>query len=135
MSNQWPKIWGRNNEIFSNDLCSVNVLDIRKGGTCSYHVHKAKNNLFYVIFGKLNLHTELGDVIVESGQNFIIYAGTKHSFQALEDTKAIEVMFVKYDPQDIERESIGYLDEKLIRSTSSFSIEDLEKPSLDAIRG
>lgn len=114
MSECWPKIWGRNTEIFHNDISSLNILEVRKGGTCSYHSHKAKHNLFYVLSGKLRLHTELGDTVLEPGQNFTILAGTKHYFQALEDTKAIEVMFVQYEPNDIDREVIGYLDKDII---------------------
>jgi len=109
----FPKIWGKNEEIFANDLCSVNILEVRKGGTCSYHNHRAKNNLFYVLSGKLKLHTELGASIIEPGQNFTILAGIKHYFQALEDTKAIEIMFVSYREEDIEREAPGYLDKKI----------------------
>jgi len=110
MSNSWPKIWGRNREIFSNDLCSLNILEVLKGGVCSYHNHKAKHNLFYVLSGKLKLHTELGDTILEPGQNFTILAGTKHNFEGLEQTKAIEIMYVQYDVNDIQRDTIGHLE-------------------------
>ena len=108
--NHFPKIWGTNNEIYSNDICSVNVLHIKKGGTCSLHTHKSKHNVFYVISGQLKIKTDKGDSVLSQGHSFTVFAETKHQFQALEDTVAVEVMFVKYDPQDIDRESVGYLD-------------------------
>lgn len=110
MSDHWPKIWGSNEEIFHNDLCSVNILRIRKGGVCSLHKHTAKSNLFYVLSGKLLLHTEIGDAVIEAGQNFTILPGTKHYFKGLEETRAIEVMSVKYDANDIQRDNVGHLE-------------------------
>jgi quercetin dioxygenase-like cupin family protein len=48
-----------------------------------------------------------GRTEIKEGQSFTVFAGTKHYFQALEDTVAIEIMFVKYDANDIDRENIG----------------------------
>jgi len=110
VSNCWPKIWGTNDEIYSNDLCSVNILRVKKGGTCSYHSHKAKHNVFYVISGQLKIKTDKGDSVLSQGHSFTVFAGTKHQFQALEETICIEVMFVKYSHDDIDRESVGYLE-------------------------
>jgi hypothetical protein len=42
----------------------------------------------------------------------MISPGTKHLFRALEDTVAIEVMFVKYCQEDIQREIVGFIEEK-----------------------
>jgi len=111
--NNFPKIWGTNSEIFSNDLCSVNVLRVKKGGTCSYHNHTSKHNIFYVLSGKLSIRTEHGDTIIEPNQVFTVYAGTKHKFVGLEDTTAIEVMFVQYDSNDIQRDDVGFIDKKI----------------------
>lgn len=112
MSNCWPKIWGTNNEIYCNDLCSVNILEVKKGGTCSVHTHITKHNVFHVISGQLKIKTDKGNSILSPGHSFTVFAGTEHQFQALEDTVAIEVMFVKYDSQDIQRRSVGYVKEE-----------------------
>ena len=110
-NNCWPKIWGRNSEIYNNDLCSVNVLHIRKGGTCSTHTHKSKHNVFYVLSGKLKIRTDIGNSIIGPDQSITVFAGTEHSFQAIENTTAIEVMFVKYEKADISRKTVGYLEQ------------------------
>jgi len=60
----WPKIWGWNSEIIRTDVFSLNHLHIEKGGKCSFHSHKHNHNLFYIVSGKLFIHTELGDVEV-----------------------------------------------------------------------
>lgn len=111
MSDCWPKVWGKNEEVYHNDLCSVNILKVKKGGNCSLHTHRAKYNIFYVISGKLEIQTELGNSTLLEGQNFMIPLGTKHLFRALEDTVALEVMFVRYDNQDIVREKVGFIEE------------------------
>ena len=113
MSESWPKVWGKNERIYSDDLSSTNLLHIVKGGTCSLHSHKTKSNVFYVISGKLKLRTDLGETILLPGQSFTIYAGTQHRFIALEDTIAIEIMAVRYDENDIDREDQGFIDETL----------------------
>ena len=113
MSDCWPKIWGTNIEVYSDDLSCTNVLRVKKGGTCSLHTHKTKHNVFHVISGKLKISTDKGDSVVGEGQSFTIFAGTKHQFCALEDTIAVEVMFVRYDHQDIEREKVGFIDEEI----------------------
>jgi mannose-6-phosphate isomerase-like protein (cupin superfamily) len=116
MSNCWPKIWGTNNEIYANDLCSVNVLKVKKGGHCSYHTHVSKHNVFFVISGQLKIATEYGDSIIQADQVFTVFAGTKHKFVAMKDTVAIEVMFVKYDPKDIARDVVGFMDQEIAGS-------------------
>jgi len=131
MSDCWPKIWGTNTEIYHNDLSSINVLHVLKGGTCSLHTHKAKHNIFHVISGKLNIHTDMGDSTILPGQSFMVLAGTKHQFQAIEETVAIEVMFVRYDPEDIRRESVGYLNKDIeLRVVDTENTQDTPK-SLD----
>jgi len=126
MSNCWPKIWGTNDEIYNNDLCSVNVLKIKKGGTCSLHTHKAKHNVFHVISGQLKIKTDKGDSVLSPGHSFTVFAGTKHQFQASEETICIEVMFVRYDENDIQRESVGFIG-KLAGRVGPVIYEDLEK--------
>lgn len=111
MSNCWPKIWGTNMEIYSNDLCSINKLHVKKGGVCSWHSHKVKYNIFFVVSGKLEIQTDIGNSVLVEDQNFMISPGTKHLFRALEDTIAIEIMFVKYDHNDIQREKVGFIEE------------------------
>lgn len=109
MSEQRPKIWGRNTEIFQNESTSVNFLELVRGGTCSRHHHRFKSNIFYVIKGKLRIHTEMGEHILLPGQHLVVSPLLKHQFEAMEETLAIEIMFVKYSPDDIVRESEGFV--------------------------
>ena len=109
MSEQWPKCWGRNTEVFDNDSVSVNLLILIKGGVCSWHFHRHKSNIFYVVVGKVLIKTEHNETILEPGHSILVPAPLKHQFEALEDSKMIEVMWVEYDPNDIVRETQGYM--------------------------
>jgi len=109
MSEQWPKCWGRNTEIFKNSSVSVNFLNLVKGGVCSWHFHRHKNNIFYLVSGKVLIKTEYNETILEPGNSILVQAPMKHQFEALEDSNLIEVMFVTYDPADIVRETQGYM--------------------------
>jgi len=109
MSEQWPKCWGRNTEIFKNDTVSVNLLHLIKGGVCSWHYHNYKNNTFHVVSGKVLIKTEYSKTILEPGQSILIEAPMKHLFEALEDSKLIECMHVTYNPSDIVRLVEGYM--------------------------
>lgn len=109
VSEQWPKCWGRNTEIFRNSSVSVNLLELIKGGVCSWHFHAHKHNKFYVVSGKVRIKTEHGEVELSPGLSFTVSSPLKHLFEALEDSKVIEVMYVEYDHSDINREIQGFL--------------------------
>jgi len=102
------KTWGYKSNIFSNHLCEVSILDLVPYQRCSYHYHKSKWNLFYVIEGQLFIKTDTGIGEVNSGEVFTIRPGEFHEFQtSKEPCKAIEIMYVMYDSEDIEREELG----------------------------
>lgn len=109
VSVKWPKCWGTNTEIFRSDSVSVNFLRLLKGGVCSYHFHKCKCNTFYLISGRVLIKTEDGATIMSPGESVYVAALVKHQFEALEDSKMLEVMHTEYDPQDIVRETQGYM--------------------------
>jgi len=102
------KTWGEKLLLFKNDLCEVSLLYLVPQRRCSWHDHNTKYNLFFVIDGMINIKTEDGIAKVEKGQIFTTRPGEKHEFQT-EDKNAtvIEVMYVQYDPEDINREEVG----------------------------
>ena len=108
MSEQWPKCWGANTEIFRNDSVSVNFLNLVKGGVCSWHLHQHKYNTFYLISGKVVIRTELGETVLNPGNSILVSAPMKHQFEALEDSGLIEIMWVSYDQRDIVRLVEGF---------------------------
>ena len=109
MSDTWPKCWGRNTEVFKNNSVSINYLELIKGGVCSWHFHRHKNNTFHLISGKVLIKTEHNETVLEPGNSILVVAPLKHQFEVLEDSKMIEVMYVEYCSGDIIRETQGYM--------------------------
>ncbi len=102
------KSWGAKWTLFQNDLCEVNILYLNPQNRCSWHRHQAKFNQFFVIEGEIHVKTEYGTAKVEKNQIFTTNPGGFHEFQTKEMPAIIqEIMFVKYDPSDIERETLG----------------------------
>lgn len=102
------KSWGEKWNIFQNDLCEVSILYLRPQQRCSWHRHQAKYNQFFVIAGELAVKMVDGIARLSKGQIFTTRPMEWHEFQT-GDSRAVvqEIMYVCYDPEDIEREKIG----------------------------
>ena len=102
------KTWGSKWNIFQNDLCEVSILKLEPHQRCSWHRHKAKSNLFFVISGQLFIKTEWGVEELNENEVFTTHPGELHEFQTRErPANIIEVMYVQYNAEDIQREVLG----------------------------
>lgn len=106
------KIWGENILIFKNDHIQINQIYIKKGGRCSKHYHRSKNNMFFIQAGELliekwNSNGIIDSTILESEQKTIIPSNVYHRFTAIQDTQALEIYYSDIDLDDIVREDIG----------------------------
>lgn len=112
MVNRSSKIWGVKNNIFGNDTCAVDILNLEPQKRCSWHFHKNKYNLFYCVSGVVFIEVEeLGqrrEIELKEGQFFTIIPCQNHMFFTKEEPAVLtEVMFVNYDPDDIVRHNVG----------------------------
>jgi mannose-6-phosphate isomerase-like protein (cupin superfamily) len=102
------KTWGERWLLFRNDLCEVSFLDLNENQRCSWHSHRSKFNLFFVTSGEIEIKTDDGRARVHSREIFTTRPGEMHEFRTpAGPAKIIEVMYVRYDPEDIDREDIG----------------------------
>jgi hypothetical protein len=84
--------------------------------------------LFFVIEGVLHIKTEWGTANVAEGEIFTTRPGEWHEFQTDNSgCRAIEVMYVKYDSEDIERKKVGGPMSNLI-ANCKFCGNDLKYP-------
>lgn len=95
-----PKIvnkgWGREEILVNKDFCGK-LLVFNKGSKFSLHFHKKKNELFYVLLGKIrfnylnleNADKKSKELII--GDSVFIPAGNPHQIEALEDSTIIEI--------------------------------------------
>lgn len=102
------KTWGEKANVFCNDTCEVSVLRLMPNQRCSWHKHQAKYNLFYTLEGEVYIKTEWGISRVKQGEIFTTKPGEYHEFQTYnEPALLIEVMYVQYEAEDIQREKVG----------------------------
>lgn len=98
------KSWGVKTELFKNDLCEVSILQLEAGQRCSWHRHRSKWNQFYVISGELVVKTEDGTTRIGTGKVFTTNPMQWHEFQTPGGPAVVqEVMYVRYEAEDIER--------------------------------
>jgi quercetin dioxygenase-like cupin family protein len=113
------KVWGETSLIEANSSLEFHRIEIKKGGVCSKHTHKYKWNGFYVESGKLkirvwkNKYDLIDETILSPGQYTRVKPGEYHQFEAMEDTIAFELYWANFDHDDIERENVGYINDKI----------------------
>jgi len=101
------KVWGERYLLREDSTHAVSYLRLTANTRCSYHFHKSKSNLFFVIKGKVGIRTEYGETLLTSGQEFTVEPMIWHEFRVYEDSEMIEEMYVNYDESDIERKTLG----------------------------
>ncbi|KKK71196.1 hypothetical protein LCGC14_2916380, partial [marine sediment metagenome] len=78
------KIWGKRTRLFENETCELDKLELIEDSFCSIHSHQNKINTFHVIFGRVMIETEYGDVVLATGESFIVRPPLLHRFKALD---------------------------------------------------
>ena len=104
---RFHKIWGERYLLRQDSTHATSFLDLKRNTCCSWHTHKAKWNLFFLISGNVSIKTEYGETKLGPGQIFTVEPGTQHQFIVHEDSMLIEEMYVEYDEADIQRETLG----------------------------
>ena len=101
------KVWGQRWLIHQDSTHTTNALMLEAGHRCSWHSHRTKWNLFVVLSGLVGVVTTKGEVLLREGEEACVPPGEMHEFRVYEDGVMIEIMYVEYDDDDIERESLG----------------------------
>lgn len=110
------KIWGRTELVFANGVLEFHRIHANKGGICSKHKHQFKWNGFYVQEGQLvvrvwkNDYDLVDETVLGPGEFTQVRPGEYHQFEALEDTVTFELYWAEFDHNDIERETVGRLE-------------------------
>jgi mannose-6-phosphate isomerase-like protein (cupin superfamily) len=91
------KGWGYELWIVNKSLYCGKLLYFEKGKSCSWHVHKIKDETFFLHSGSLLLRygdsdsrDEAKEIILRPKDSFYIYPGLRHQMTALEDSELYE---------------------------------------------
>ena len=108
------KIWGSTRLLLNNPFVEFHHIKIAPNSRCSLHLHRFKNNAFFVFSGRLFIEavktsyalidvTELGP-----GDFMIVPPNEKHRFLTHDEAcEAIEFYFPQANGEDIVREDVG----------------------------
>ena len=119
------KVWGTTQLIEANGALEFHRIEMEEGGVCSKHLHRYKWNGFYVESGRMLIRTwqrdyDLCDVtILNEGDYHKVKPGLYHQFECLEEGVAYELYWAEFNHNDIERESVGYMDDEDTISVST----------------
>lgn len=109
-----PKVWGEEHWIVNKEYCGKKLV-LKRGFRCSMHFHKVKDEVFFVIAGKVLLETEAGDYVLVPGDHHHIPQRLLHRFSGLEDSEIIEFSSHHEDADSYRTEPSGPFDLGAVR--------------------
>jgi len=106
MIKQVKKVWGSELWIVNKDYCGKKLI-LKRGYRCSLHCHKIKDEVFYLIRGRVLM--EVGDRkwIMKPGDSVHVLPNTWHRFTGLTDAQIIEFSSHHEDDDSYRRELSG----------------------------
>jgi quercetin dioxygenase-like cupin family protein len=100
-----PTAWGEERWIVNREYCGK-LLVLRKGYRCSLHFHKIKDEVFYVVKGRVLLELGGQESVMVPGDHAHVATGAIHRFSGLEDSEIIEFS-THHEDSDSHRVEIG----------------------------
>lgn len=106
-----PKGWGYEKWIVNKEAYCGKLLHFYKGKQCSWHFHKIKDEVFYILSGKLRVHFAEHDDLENAytmdlgpGERFHVPVGLRHRMYAIEETEMFEFSTTHFDSDSIRIE-------------------------------
>jgi quercetin dioxygenase-like cupin family protein len=98
------KGWGWEKWICNGPEYCGKLLFFEKGKRCSWHVHRLKDEVFYLQSGKIIVYysdkddiTQGNQKILNPGDSFHVYRGLRHQMYALQDSELFEFSTQHFD--------------------------------------
>ena len=95
-----PKEWGQEEWIVNNEKYCGKKMLIKEGYYCSYHMHKIKEETFYILDGEIELIHNGEYLKIGKGETMHLKPGEYHSFRALKDT-----IFFEFSTQHLDEDN------------------------------
>jgi quercetin dioxygenase-like cupin family protein len=103
-----PKGWGHEEWVVNSEKYCGKILRFDSGKRCSWHYHKIKDEVFYLLSGKMELRVSNEDdlenaqvLFLEKGDTFHVETGMRHQMIALEDSELLEVSTQHFEDDSI----------------------------------
>lgn len=85
----YPKVWGEEHWIVNREYCGKKLI-LKKGFRCSIHYHKIKDEMFYILSGKVLIEMDGQNRVLNPGDRQLIEPNVKHRFTGLQDSEIME---------------------------------------------
>ena len=85
----YAKVWGEEHWIVNREYCGKKLV-LKKGFRCSIHYHKIKDEMFYVLSGKVLIEVDGQSTVLNPGDRQLIEPGVRHRFTGLQDSDIME---------------------------------------------
>jgi rfaE bifunctional protein kinase chain/domain len=102
------KVWGEEHWIVNQDYCGKKLI-LKKNFRCSLHHHKIKDEVFYVIKGKVLLEADGKETIMVPGDSFHVKTNCNHRFTGIQNSEIIEFSSHHEDEDSYRKELSGKL--------------------------
>lgn len=113
------KIWGNTRQLLKNPFIEVHLINIHPNSHCSLHAHKHKWNMFFVVYGELDIEVhkndyELVDVTrLRASESTTVSPGEYHRFKTNnQGCQALEIYYLSPIQEDIIRKDVGGIEDK-----------------------
>lgn len=98
------KPWGQFEEFTYNEITTVKVLSVNKGGSLSLQDHGHRSEFWRILSGHPSVTVGETVKIAKPGDEFIIEALQPHRLEAPgDDVQVLEIAHGKFDEEDIVR--------------------------------
>ena len=105
------KLWGEEHWLANADFCCKELI-LREGYRCSLHYHKVKDELFYIIKGKILLELNGENIILIEGDWKRVKPMDIHRFSGIIDSIIIECSTHHKEEDSYRIENSGKMEEK-----------------------
>lgn len=102
-----PKEWGEEQWIVNKEYCGKKLI-LKKNRRCSLHLHKEKDEVFYVLKGKVKLEVGGKTHMMLPGDFVHIKQGQEHRFTGVEESEIMEFSTTHSEDDSYRKEFSGH---------------------------
>ena len=101
------KVWGSELWLANTEKYCGKILTLKKDYRCSLHMHKIKDETFYILDGEVLMEVNNKIQKMRSGDVVHIPTNTYHRFTGITDSRIIEISTQHFDSDSYRKETSG----------------------------
>ena len=111
------KVWGTTEQLIVTPMIEIHRINILPNSHCSMHKHEFKYNLFYVLYGDIEVHVRKNDydlidtTSLSPGMFTTVKPNEYHWFHSKSACIVLEIYYPEPLTEDIIRETVGGLND------------------------